>query len=192
MPARAMSGAAQPAMLRPANRKVPRLGFHNPMMVRKVVVLPAPLRPSSTVMAPSGTAKSTPCRMWYCPIWVCTPCSSNSGSAMARAPGRYTQIGLLYDRRGNHLGRSTIGHQASVVQDDDAVGEASHHVHFVLDQQNRFVALGFQRLDQVEHDRHVVDRHTSRRLVEHEYVRFERHHDRHLELALVAVRQGHG
>src|SRR5262249_12425999 len=156
MPARAMSGAAQPAMLRPANRKRPRLGFHSPMMVRKVVVLPAPLRPSSTVMAPSGTAKSTPCRMWYWPMWGCTPSSANSGSAMARAPGRNTQIGLLHDRRANHLGRQTIGHQASVVQDDDAIGEASHHVHFVLNQQNRLVTLGLQRLDQLEHDRHVV------------------------------------
>ena len=36
---------------------------HNPMMVRNVVVLPAPLRPSSIVVRPSGTPRSTPCRM---------------------------------------------------------------------------------------------------------------------------------
>ena len=30
---------------------------HRPMMVRSVVVLPAPLRPSSIVVWPSGTAK---------------------------------------------------------------------------------------------------------------------------------------
>ena len=65
MPARAMSGVAQAPISVPANVTWPRLGFHSPMMVRSVVVLPAPLRPSSTVMAPSGTLKSTPCRMWY-------------------------------------------------------------------------------------------------------------------------------
>src|SRR5689334_14518740 len=136
MPARAMSGAAQPPMAWPANLTVPRLGCHRPMMVRKVVVLPAPLRPSSTVMAPSGTAKFTPCRMWYCPMCVCTPSSSKSGSGMAAASGRNSQVGLLHDRRANDIGRCTIRHQTSVVQDDDAVGEAAHHIHFVFDQQN--------------------------------------------------------
>jgi len=36
---------------------------HSPMMVRSVVVLPAPLRPNSMVTAPLGTSKLTPCRM---------------------------------------------------------------------------------------------------------------------------------
>ena len=67
-----------------------------------------------------------------------------------------------------------------------------HHVHLVLDQQDGLVAARLEPLDQVEDHRHVVDRHAGRRLVEHEHVRLQRHHDRHLELALVAVRQGHG
>jgi hypothetical protein len=58
-----MSGVATPPMSRPSNVTRPALGFHRPMMVRSVVVLPAPFLPSSTVMAPRGTAKSTPCRM---------------------------------------------------------------------------------------------------------------------------------
>jgi hypothetical protein len=55
---------------------------HRPMMVRSVVVLPAPLRPSSMVSCPRGTARSTPCRMWYAPMCVCTPCSVSRLSLM--------------------------------------------------------------------------------------------------------------
>ncbi len=58
-----MSGVASLVMSRPAKRISPEAARHNPMMVRKVVVLPAPLRPSSMVRPPSGTSKSTPCRM---------------------------------------------------------------------------------------------------------------------------------
>ena len=63
MPRRAMVGVSSAAMLSPANAMRPCEARHSPMMVRSVVVLPAPLRPSSTVMPPSGTAKLTPCRM---------------------------------------------------------------------------------------------------------------------------------
>src|SRR5436190_10906659 len=196
MPAREISGVAQPPISWPAKVTLPRLGFHSPMMVRRVVVLPAPLRPSRTVMAPRGTTKSTPCRMWYWPMWVCTPSSVSKGSAMGRlrrtgpGAGCDTQIGLLHHRGADHLGRLAVGDQPPVVQHDDAVGQALDHVHLVLDQQNGLVALALELLDEVEDDRHVVHRHAGRRLVEHEDVRLKRHHDGHLELALVAVRQG--
>src|SRR5581483_3833986 len=112
-----------------------------------VVVLPAPLRPSSTVMAPEGTVKSTPCRMWYCPMWVCTPSRVSSASAMAglRAGRRCrgdAEVGLLHHCRADHRSRLAVGHQPAVVQHDDAVGEAAHDVHLVLDEQDGLVALG--------------------------------------------------
>src|SRR5262245_24986815 len=144
MPARAMACAGKPPIAWPANVTCPRLGFHKPMIVRSVVVLPAPLRPKSTVRSPSGTSKSTPCRMWYCPMCVCMPASVSSGSGMAGAPGRDPEVGLLHDRRANHLGRRPVRHQAAVVQHDDAIGEAAHHLHFVLDQQNGLAALGLE------------------------------------------------
>src|SRR5581483_7567072 len=155
MPAREMSGVASPPISRPANVTLPRLGFHNPMMVRNVVVLPAPLRPSSTVMAPFGTEKSTPCRMWYWPIWVCTPCSVSSASAMGGPRGCGlrlgcdAEVGFLHHRRADHLGGLAVGHQSPVVQHDDAVGEALHHVHLVLDEQDGLVALALEPLDEV-------------------------------------------
>ena len=39
----------------------------SPMMLRIVVVLPAPLRPSKVVMLPSAAASETSCRMWLLP-----------------------------------------------------------------------------------------------------------------------------
>src|SRR5438046_2248012 len=70
-------------MSRPPNVTEPCDACHRPMMVRRVVVFPAPLRPSSIVSLPRGTARSTPCRMWYAPMCVCTPCNVSKFSFMA-------------------------------------------------------------------------------------------------------------
>src|SRR5690242_2754112 len=182
MPARAISGVAQPPMAVPAKLTLPRLAFHRRMMVRSVVLLPAPLRPSSTVMAPAGTSKSTPCKMWYWPIWVCTPSSTSSGSGTIAAPGGDAQIGLLHDRRADHFGRRAIRHQATVVEHDNTVGEALDHVHFVLNQQDGLVARALDALDQLQDHGHVGNRHARGRFIEHEDSWLERHHDGHLEL----------
>src|SRR5678816_2253883 len=108
---------------------------HRPMMVRRQVVLPAPLRPRSIVSAFCSTEKSTPWRMWYCPMWVLPPASwSRSGTC-------HPEISLLHDGRGNHLGGRAVGDELPLVQDDDAVGERAHHVHLVLHQQHGLVAL---------------------------------------------------
>eukprot|EP00952_Eustigmatos_sp_NYUAD-ZCMA_P000238 661-Eustigmatos_ZCMA.PRE.1 len=57
-----------------------------PSSMRSVVVLPAPLRPSSMVSWLAGTTRSTPCRMWYAPMCVCTPSSVSSALAWALMP----------------------------------------------------------------------------------------------------------
>ena len=108
---------------------------------------------------------------------------------MRRLFGGDAEIGLLHDRRGDHLGRLAVGDELAVVQHDDAVGERAHHVHLVLDQQDGLARVLLELRDQVEHDRHLVDAHAGGRLVEHEDLRLERHHQRDLELALVAMRQ---
>src|SRR5512139_1707821 len=156
MPRCAISGVGRPAMGWPSKVTVPCEAAHRPMMVLSVVVLPAPLRPSSMVTWPVGTVKSTPCRMWYWPMWVCTPCSTRSLSVIsAPSPfegegrvgggrhdsrraclGRQAEVSLLHHRRGDHLGRLAIGHQLPVVQHDDAVGELAHHVHLVFHEQD--------------------------------------------------------
>src|SRR5439155_2169045 len=138
MPRRASSGVGVRVMSCCSNLMLPADARHRPMMVRRQVVLPAPLRPRSMVSELGATAKSTPCRMWYWPMCVLTPRSSRSSDT------RDTQIGLLHDRRGGHFGRRTLRDELALMQHDDAVGERAHHVHLVLDQQDGLVAL---RLD---------------------------------------------
>src|ERR1044072_295875 len=129
MPARAISGVLIFVMSRPSKTMLPALAFHNPMMVRRVVVLPAPLRPSRTARPPRGTTRSTPCRMWYWPMWVCTPDSVRIGSfRMESCMFGHSQIGFLDDLRTHHFGRLAVGHQGAVVQHDDAVGQGAHQI----------------------------------------------------------------
>src|SRR5690242_17881370 len=112
--------------MRPADAR------HRPITVRRQVVLPAPLRPSSMVSEPCGTSKSTPCRMWYCPMWVFTPARESS----ALCTGSDPEIRLLDHGRGDHLRGLAVGDQRALVQHDDAIGERAHHVHLVLDEQD--------------------------------------------------------
>jgi hypothetical protein len=48
-------------------RTLPRRAGVKPIRLRKVVLLPAPLRPSSVTISPSPTVSPTPCRMWLLP-----------------------------------------------------------------------------------------------------------------------------
>src|SRR5438876_2421945 len=109
---------------------VPAEARQSPMMVRRHVVLPAPFRPRSMVSEFGATAKSTPCRMWYCPMWVWTALSSRrSGTSDA-------QIGLLHDGHGDHFGRRALGDELALVQHDDAVRKRAHDIHLVFDQEH--------------------------------------------------------
>src|SRR4051794_138735 len=124
-----MSGVDSLVMSRPSNTMLPALAFHRPMMVRRVVVLPAPLRPSRTARPPRGTTRSTPCRMWYWPMWVWTPDRVSSGSADCAASAGIgsdnfgcSKIGFLYDFRLHDFARLAVRDQGAVVQHDDAVG----------------------------------------------------------------------
>src|SRR5262245_13902401 len=171
MPRRAMAGVSRPAMLSPAKAMRPWEARHRPMMVRRQVVLPAPLRPSSTVMPPSGTAKLTPCRMWYWAMWVCTPSSTSRASGTRRL---HAEIGLLHDGRGHDLRRHAVGHETAVVQHHDAVRQGADHVHLVLHQQDRPGLVGLERSDEVENHGHLVYAHAGGWLVEHQDAGFER------------------
>ncbi len=52
-----------PSSLFPSRSIRPELRRVNPMMLRMVVVLPAPLRPTSPTVAPVSTARLSPRRM---------------------------------------------------------------------------------------------------------------------------------
>src|SRR5256885_3832533 len=104
---------------------VPAEARHKPMIVRRQVVLPAPLRPSSMVSEFGATPKSTPCRMWYCPMCVFML------SSWSRSRTGYAQVSLLHDRRGYDFGRRALRDELALVQHDDAIRERAHYIHLV-------------------------------------------------------------
>jgi hypothetical protein len=61
-----MSSVARPSMRSPSSRISPSV-FTMAHSARKVVVLPAPLAPSSAVIEPFSSAKSMPCSTRVCP-----------------------------------------------------------------------------------------------------------------------------
>src|SRR3569832_2309923 len=72
MPFRGILCGAQFARSSPSNSICPLLRATNPLMLRNVVVLPTPLRPSRAAQSPSFTWRLTPCRMCSLPMWTCT------------------------------------------------------------------------------------------------------------------------
>ena len=62
-----MSSVGLPAIGSPSNLIVPSVRTM-PQMARSVVVLPAPLAPSSVVMPPGSSAKLTPCSACVCAV----------------------------------------------------------------------------------------------------------------------------
>ena len=54
------TAGSRPSMRLPSKTMVPAHGARSPAMVVTVVVFPAPLRPSSTVVVPASTSKLIP------------------------------------------------------------------------------------------------------------------------------------
>src|ERR1700761_4034818 len=66
-----------PTVSAPRNFTCPSRRGTRPMIDFIVVVLPAPLRPSSVTTSPSRTSKSTPCRIWLSPYQAFKPLISS-------------------------------------------------------------------------------------------------------------------
>ena len=62
-----MRCAGQRVVSLPKISTLPCRGGVRPTRLRTVVVLPAPLRPSTATISPSFTSSETPCRMWLLP-----------------------------------------------------------------------------------------------------------------------------
>src|SRR6202795_5235890 len=185
MPSRAISYGGSPWMARPSRRTAPCRGWSTPMMVRIVVVLPAPFRPSSTVTASSRTRRDTPCRMWCWPISVWTSSTSSRAAGMRRA----SVVRRLDGGIGAHRLRRPVGDEPAVLEHGDRVRQRHHHVDLVLDEQDGLVAPGLDALDEADDGRHLLERHARRRLVEEQQLGLEREQDAQLELALFPVGQ---
>src|SRR6266850_6448416 len=111
-----------------------------PMIDFSVVVLPAPLRPSSVTTSPSRTSKSMPCRMCDSPYQALRPLTSS------RLDMPSSEIGLDHARILGHGAVVAFGEVLAPLQHGDAVGERRDDRQVVLDHQHR--AIGRHPLDE--------------------------------------------
>src|SRR5437762_1804885 len=134
MPRRAMRLEARPTSSLPRKRTEPCRCGTIPMIARRVVVLPAPLRPSRVTTSPWPTAKLIPCNMWDSPYQACrssTPsscCPVTAPSGMAGPQIRFHDFWVLRDRV-----VIALGEDAAAGQHRDDVGEIGHYRQVMLD-----------------------------------------------------------
>src|SRR5262249_52628575 len=155
-----------------------------PMMDFIVVVLPAPLRPSSVTTSPALTSKVTPCSTWDSPYQACSPSTFSSGAALAMAN---PEIGFAHAGVGRDRIVVALGHDPAAGEHRDPVGQIGNHTEIVLDHQHR--AIGRNALDQRADASDVLVPHARHRLVEQHQLGIERERRCDLERALAAVGQ---
>src|SRR5579875_844414 len=129
-----MRSELQAMSSRPSKRIEPDRRSTIPMIDLSVVVLPAPLRPSSVTTSPSRTSKPTPCNTCDSPYQASSPATCSSGSAM-----RGAEIGGLHVRVLRHGRIVALGEHAPARQHRDAIGQMLHYVEIVLHHQHRAV-----------------------------------------------------
>src|SRR5258707_10329629 len=133
MPSRAMRFDGRPINSPPRKRIEPRRWPRMAMIARRVVVLPAPLRPSRVATSPSSTLKSMPCRTCDSPYQACSPAISSSGGAPALSRMAGAHIGL--DDLGIIGNRQVValGEDAAAGQDGDGLRQIGDDRQIVLD-----------------------------------------------------------
>src|SRR5947208_4837441 len=188
-PSRAISCVRRPWMGWPRNSTPPARGRRYPMIVRRVVVFPAPFRPTRQTTSRGPTPSDTDRKMWL--AWMNT--STASTVSMARPSPR---PGAPADDRvddapvGLDRGRRAVGEHAPLVEGDDPVGVAEDDIHVVFDLDDRLDADPPGGRDERLHDRRFVRRaHAGRRLVEQDDLRPQRERRCHVEELLVPLRQ---
>src|SRR5882724_1543598 len=153
MPSRAMRFEANPAISVPRKTTEPRRCGTIPMIARRGVVLPAPLRPSNVTTSPSATAKLIPCSMCDSPYQACSSStrsnswpdgpqiSTNTASlTLGDCPGSGmtgSEIGLDDLRIFRHRRVIAFGQDPAAGQHRDRVREVGDDREIVLDHQDR-------------------------------------------------------
>src|SRR5580692_4412737 len=142
-----------------------------PMIDFSVVVLPAPLRPSSVTTSPASTWKLTPCSTWDSPYHACKLSTASSWEAGALTMP-HPHIGLAHFRIGGNRLVVALGENASAGQHRDAVGQRRHDAEIMLDHQHG--AVHRHRLDEARDAVDVFMAHAGGRLVEQQHFGIER------------------
>src|ERR1700687_2174878 len=114
----AMAEGGKPPIDRPSRRMLPLLGASTPMLDRSVVVLPAPLRPSSATTSPCSIRSESPNKTWEAPYSVLI--RSTSSRLMGVQP---SEIGVM-DRlvAPDFIGRA-VRQKPALVKHGNALGQ---------------------------------------------------------------------
>src|SRR5919204_5558679 len=129
------------------------------MTARKVVVLPAPLRPTRQTSSPAPTSKLTPRRISL--LWISTSSPATSSTASQLSDHGRHDVRARADRL-----RAAVGKYFSLVHGDDAARIAKHDVHVVLDLDDRPDPGLLRRTHQHLHDGRLLGgAHAARRPV---------------------------
>src|SRR3954447_26998679 len=132
-----------------------------PMTDFSVVVLPAPLRPSSVTTSPAFTLKLTPCRIWDSPYQASRFSTASTGvrpaavtvrSAIFASAMTRPQIGFLDALVLGQFGVITFGKHLAAGQHRDDVRQIGNHAQIMLDHQD-----GVFRGDALDQRRDLVD-----------------------------------
>src|SRR6266702_2882545 len=183
MPALAMRFDASPINSWPPNAIEPRRCPTMPIMARKVVVLPAPLRPSSVTSSPSPTENSIPCRMCDSPYQACRSATrSNALSRTAVSGMSGPHIGLDDFGVFRDLRVGALRQDLSAGKHGDGVRQIGDDGEIVLDHQHR--AIRRDGLDQRRNARDVLLAEPGHRLVEQQHLGIERKGGRDLSRTL--------
>src|SRR5919112_1084714 len=165
MPAWATLWSGSPSRSLPRKRMTPSRRRRMPMIARRVVVLPAPLRPSSVTVSPSRMSRSTPCRTWLSPYQALSPRTSRRGALLMLG----SHIGFAHPRILADGIVGPVGEDLAAGQNGDAVAEIGDDVQVVLDHEHGTVAGDAP--DQVGNATDILVAHAGHRLVEQQHGR---------------------
>src|SRR5512138_1479063 len=197
MPWRAMARAGSPISSRPSKTTLPRRRGRMPIIAFRVVVLPAPLRPSKVTTSPSRTSKATPCSTWLSPYQASRPLTVSSASpragrlaalsviavsGMAGPDVSLDDLGILGNR-----GVVALGENLAARQHGDVIRERGDDREVMLHHQNR--ALLGDPADEGADALDILLRHAGHGLVQQQQLGLEGERCGDLERPLAPVGQ---
>src|SRR6266568_7511273 len=133
------------------------------MIDLSVVVLPAPLRPSSVTTSPAHTSKVTPCRIWDSPYQACRFSTASSGVPDASGMP-HSHVGLAHLRIVRDGLVVALRQHPAARKHRNAIGQIRDDAEIVLDHQHG--AIDRDRLDQGGDAVDVLMAHAGGRLIE--------------------------
>src|SRR5450755_750648 len=152
-----------------------------PMMLRSVVVLPAPLRPTRVTISPSPTSKSTPRTIWLSSYQALSPRTLSMLAA---------QVGVDDALVAAHFGVAAFNEDRAALHHRDAVAKLGDDAQIVFDEHDR--SLRRDGPDQRGDPADIFPPHPRGGLIEQQHLRILGDRDTQFERTLVTVRKLRG